>query len=222
MSRTLTPEVLLRAYTCGVFPMARARDDHRLYWIDPQDRGILPLDRFHVPRSLVRTLARGRYRVTVNRAFAGVMEGCAASTEGRPETWINEEILSLFCQLHKMGLAHSVEVWDGSGADAPLVGGLYGLALGGAFFGESMFTRRTDASKVALCHLVVRLRKGGFTLLDTQFVNDHLRRFGAEEIPKAAYLGLLSEALRHHADFQRSVSPEEVLAFARQARSQTS
>lgn len=208
---TLTPEILLRAYSCGVFPMARSRRDSRLYWIDPQERGVLPLEDFHVPRSLRKTLRKGVFEVRCDTAFKAVLEGCAESTPERPETWINEEITSLFIQLHAMGLAHSVETWR----DGKLAGGLYGLALGGAFFGESMFSRATDASKVALCHLIARLRKGGFTLLDTQFVTDHLRRFGAREIPKAEYLERLARALARPADFPLAMDNAEVVDLLR-------
>ena len=195
--RELTTDVLLRAYTMGLFPMARTRHDPKLYWIDPEERGILPLDRFHVPRSLRQTLKQERYQIRVDTAFRAVMEGCAEAKRGREETWINARIVALFCQLHAMGLAHSVESWDGG----RLVGGLYGLALGGAFFGESMFSRATDASKVALVDLVARLRLGGTRLLDTQFITDHLSRFGAVEIPRQHYPRLLADALDHSARF---------------------
>ncbi|MFA7429736.1 MAG: leucyl/phenylalanyl-tRNA--protein transferase, partial [Rhodospirillaceae bacterium] len=204
---TLTPEVLLRAYACGVFPMARSRQDPRLYWIDPQERGVLPLDGFHAPKSLLKTLRRDTFEVRCDTAFAEVLAGCAETAPDRPETWINDEITELFTQLHELGLAHSVESWK----DGRLVGGLYGLALGGAFFGESMFSRATDASKVALAHLVARLRKGGFTLLDTQFVTDHLRRFGAIEIPKATYLEHLAAAMTQAARFPAIMTTGEVV-----------
>lgn len=208
---TLTPEVLLRAYACGVFPMARSRQDPRLYWIDPQERGVLPLDGFHAPKSLLKTLRRDTFEVRCDTAFAEVLAGCAETAPDRPETWINDEITELFTQLHELGLAHSVESWK----DGRLVGGLYGLALGGAFFGESMFSRATDASKVALAHLVARLRKGGFTLLDTQFVTDHLRRFGAIEIPKATYLEHLAAAMTQAARFPAIMTTGEVVAMVR-------
>ncbi len=208
---TLTPEVLLRAYACGVFPMARSRQDPRLYWIDPQERGVLPLDDFHVPRSLLKVVRREAFEVRCDSDFAGVLAGCAETAPDRPETWINDEIAGLFTQLHHLGLAHSVESWH----NGRLVGGLYGLALGGAFFGESMFSRATDASKVALAHLVARLRKGGFTLLDTQFVTDHLRRFGAIEIPKATYLEHLAAAISRGANFPVDMAPEEVVELVR-------
>lgn len=191
MTDRITPDLLLRAYACGLFPMARTRDDPHLHWIDPDLRGVLPLETFHVPRSLQKTLRRGDLTTTVDRAFAAVMEGCAAPAPGRQETWISPAIVALFTALHRDGHAHSVETWH----NGELVGGLYGLALGGAFFGESMFSRRTDASKVALCALIDRLRAGGFVLLDTQFITGHLARFGAVEIPRAEYHRRLRAAL---------------------------
>lgn len=212
----MTPEILLRAYSCGVFPMARSRDDPRLYWIDPQERGVLPLDDFRPARSLIKVVRRGTFEVRIDAAFDAVLSGCGAPTADRPETWINDQIISLFRQLHAMGLAHSVETWQ----DGELVGGLYGLALGGAFFGESMFSRRTDASKVALCHLVARLIKGGFTLLDTQFVTDHLRGFGAIEIPKQDYLHRLAAAMHQPARFDVPLNLSEVVAVLRALRAE--
>ncbi len=187
----VTPELLLRAYQAGLFPMAETRDSAKLYWLDPEYRGILPLDAFHLPRRLARTLRDGSYVSTSDAAFAGVIAGCAESAEGREETWINTDIERLFNALHEMGHAHSVETW----ADGTLVGGLYGVALGGVFFGESMFSRARDASKVALAHLVARLRLGGFLLLDTQFVTSHLAQFGALEIPRDDYKQLLTVAV---------------------------
>ena len=189
--RPLTSDQLLRAYAIGIFPMARSRDDPRLYWVDPDLRGILPLERFHVPHSLRKTLKRAPFDLRVDTAFRAVMEGCAEAKAGRPDTWINQEVIRLFVELHTMGLAHSVETWQ----EGRLVGGLYGLALGGAFFGESMFSRVPEASKVALVDLVARLKLGGFQLLDTQFVTDHLARFGATEIPRAEYIRRLGQAL---------------------------
>jgi len=188
----ITPDILLRAYATGLFPMARGRDDATLYWVDPERRGVLPLEAFHVPRSLRKTLRRSPFEVRVDTAFLAVLRGCAAPRPDRPDTWINAEIESLFTELHARGAAHSVECW----CEGRLVGGLYGLALGGAFFGESMFSRETDASKVALCHLVARLIAGGFTLLDTQFITDHLARFGAREISRAEYLDRLDQAMQ--------------------------
>ncbi|KAA5606235.1 leucyl/phenylalanyl-tRNA--protein transferase [Roseospira marina] len=187
----ITPDILLRAYASGLFPMARARTDPKVYWVDPDQRGVLPLEAFHVPRSLRRTLRRNTFEVRVDTAFEAVLRGCAESMPDRPETWINEEIETLFMALHTLGLAHSVETWR----DGELVGGLYGLALSAAFFGESMFSRATDASKVALCHLVARLRAGGFRLLDTQFITTHLSRFGAVEVPRDEYLLRLEQAM---------------------------
>lgn len=193
----ITPELVLRAYRAGLFPMAERRDGDRLYWLDPELRGILPLDRFHLPRRLARTVLGGVFEVRCDTAFAEVIKGCAAPVPDRPETWINLEIERLFNALHGMGYAHSVECWH----EGRLVGGLYGVALGGAFFGESMFSVVRDASKVALVHLVARLRLGGFRLLDTQFVTDHLARFGAIEIPRGEYRRLLAAALAAPAHF---------------------
>lgn len=193
----LTPEHLLAAYAAGLFPMARHRDDPDLYWVDPEWRGILPLDAVHVPRSLRKTIARRPFEIRCDTAFEAVIQACGAPTPSRPDSWINTEIVRLFVALHRMGFAHSVECWR----DGALVGGLYGLALGGAFFGESMFSRVADASKVALVDLVGRLRRGGFILLDTQFVTDHLSRFGTVEIPRAEYHARLAEALDRRAVF---------------------
>lgn len=188
---TLDPELVLRAYAMGVFPMADARDAESVYWVEPKQRAILPLDGFHLSSSLGRTLARNRYRVTADAAFDHIIALCAESIDDRPDTWINRPIEDVFRRLHRRGFAHSIEVWDG---DA-LVGGLYGLALGHAFFGESMVSRARDASKVAIAWLVARLRVGGFTLLDCQFQTDHLASLGAIEIPRAAYSVALGEAL---------------------------
>ena len=193
----LSPELLLRAYAAGLFPMAESAEDPDLFWIDPDPRGVLPLDRFHLPRRLRRTLRSGHYEVRVDSAFEAVMRGCAEPTEIRPKTWINDEILRLYGALYEQGDAHSVEAWRAG----ELVGGLYGVALRGVFFGESMFSRATDASKVALVHLVARLVRGGFRLLDTQFVTDHLRRFGAVEIPRSDYHRQLERALAVEAYF---------------------
>ena len=187
----ITPQVLLKAYACGIFPMAESADDPGLYWIEPERRGILPLERFHVPRRLARTVRADLYEVRVDTDFAGVMEGCAAPMPGRRKTWINERIRKLYGDLHAIGHGHSVEAWQ----DGRLVGGLYGVRLGRAFFGESMFSFARDASKVALVHLVARLVAGGFTLLDAQFVTDHLSQFGATEVSRRAYQARLDEAL---------------------------
>jgi len=188
---------LLDCYARGVFPMADAREDSRVFLIDPERRGVMPLKGFHVPRRLARTVRAGVYEVRVNTAFHQVVLACAASGPGRTETWINRPIERLYLQLHGLGHAHSVECW----ADGELVGGLYGVSLKGAFFGESMFSRRRDASKVALVHLVGRLIAGGFQLLDAQFMTEHLSQFGAEEIGRRAYHRRLVQALEVDADF---------------------
>ncbi|MEW5728179.1 MAG: leucyl/phenylalanyl-tRNA--protein transferase [Pseudomonadota bacterium] len=203
--RPLTSDLLLRAYAMGIFPMARSRHDPRLYWIDPDQRGIVPLDGFHVPRSLRKLLRKGVFEIRCDTAFEEVMVGCSEATSDRPDTWINDDIVRLFVELHRLGMAHSVEAW----LEGQLVGGLYGLSLGGAFFGESMFSRVTDASKVALVHLVARLKAGGYTLLDTQFVTEHLARFGATEIPRADYLRRLNRATEIPAVFPRGEVPWE-------------
>lgn len=203
----LTPDQLVRAYSMGVFPMARHRDDARLYWIDPEDRGILPLDSFHLSRSLRKTLRKGEFVVRCDSAFEAVMRRCAEPTPERPETWINDEILRLFVELHYLGITHSIEAWR----DGELAGGLYGLSLGSAFFGESMFSRVPNASKVALAHLVARLKKGSYTLLDTQFVTEHLAHFGAIEVPRRDYLQMLADALNKRATFYGDLGDDEVL-----------
>lgn len=190
----LTPRILLHAYANGLFPMAESAEATELLWFDPERRGILPLDGFHVPRRLRRTVRQGPFQVRADTAFRRVMGSCA---DVRPSTWINAEILDLYCALHRMGFAHSIECWR----DGALVGGLYGIALGSAFFGESMFSRADNASKVALVHLVARLRRGGYTLLDTQFVTAHLSQFGAVEIPRDAYKAQLEEAVATPARF---------------------
>lgn len=194
----LTPELILKAYAVGVFPMAERRDDPYLYWVEPKRRGIIPLDdRFHVPRRLARTIRQGGFDIRTDTAFESVVAGCAAPAPGREETWINDEIVRLYNQLQLLGHAHSVEVWQGES----LVGGLYGISLGGAFFGESMFSRVRDASKIALVHLVERLRRGGYRLLDAQFMTDHLKRFGAYEVSRDQYRRMLDEALDVQARF---------------------
>jgi leucyl/phenylalanyl-tRNA--protein transferase len=208
----ITPEVLLKAYACGIFPMAESAEDPSLYWIEPDQRGIIPLDRFHVSSRLARTVRSDHFTVTVNRDFEGVMDGCAEPKSGRQRTWINGRIRALYGKLHERRHCHSVEVYVGN----DLVGGLYGVALGRAFFGESMFHRERDASKVALVHLVARLKAGGFRLLDTQFVTDHLKSFGAVEVPRRQYHKLLEGALVGEGDFfalgKRPVSGEKALA----------
>jgi leucyl/phenylalanyl-tRNA--protein transferase len=196
MSR-LTADLLLNAYAVGIFPMAEHRNDPELFWVDPDQRGVLPLDGFHVPRSLRRVVRRGVFDVRIDHDFGAVVRACAEPTPTRPESWINTEIERLYGELHQRGHGHSVECWRGD----RLVGGLYGVCLGGAFFGESMFSREENASKVALVHLVARLIHGGFSLLDTQFVTDHLQRFGATEIPRQEYRRLLGVALKLPAAF---------------------
>ena len=193
----ITPEVLLKAYACGIFPMAESADDPGLYWIEPELRGVLPLEGFHVSSRLERTVRSDVFEIRVDTAFEAVLDGCAAPGAGRDKTWINGRIRRLYGDLYEIGHCHSVEAWR----EDRLVGGLYGVELGGAFFGESMFHVERDASKVALVHLVARLRRGGFRLLDTQFVTEHLRRFGAVETPRREYHRLLEHALRVEADF---------------------
>jgi leucyl/phenylalanyl-tRNA---protein transferase len=187
----LDPDLVLRAYAMGVFPMADHRMASSVYWVEPKLRGILPLDRFHLSRSLKKTILADRFRVTVDKEFERIIRLCAESASDRPDTWINGPIERVFLELHRRGFAHSVECWDGN----RLAGGLYGLALGRAFFGESMVTRVRDASKVAFAHLVARLRAGGFTLLDCQFQTDHLATLGAVEVPRDDYVALLGAAL---------------------------
>ncbi len=193
----LTVDLLLAAYASGIFPMAESADDEDVFWVDPEQRGIIPLDRLHIPRRLARTIKQGRYEVSMDRDFAGVIDACAAATTDRPSTWINGTIRDLYVQMHERGHAHSVETWQ----DGTLVGGLYGIAINGAFFGESMFSRAPDASKVALVHLVNHLRARGFVLLDTQFVTEHLRQFGAIEIPRTEYRRRLQAALAKDVSF---------------------
>jgi len=187
----ITADLILRAYHLGLFPMAETRETDRLVWLDPEKRGILPLDGFHLPRRLLRTILSDRFEVSANENFAAVIAACAEPAPGRQDTWINPTIERLFTELHHAGHAHSIEVWQ----DDALVGGLYGVSLGGAFFGESMFNRARDASKVALAHLVARLRLGGYRLLDTQFVTSHLSQFGAIEVPRASYKSMLEQAV---------------------------
>jgi leucyl/phenylalanyl-tRNA--protein transferase len=187
----MTPDLLLRAYSIGLFPMADSADDPEIFWVEPEMRGIIPLDTFHVSRSLAKTIRKSPFIIRRDTAFAAVMDGCAAPAPDRPTTWINGKIRGLYTALHRMGHAHSVEAWDGE----DLVGGLYGVSLGAAFFGESMFSRRTDASKICLVHLVEHLRDRGFILLDTQFTTEHLKSFGAIDVPKAAYAAMLEKAV---------------------------
>ncbi|MBN8189084.1 MAG: leucyl/phenylalanyl-tRNA--protein transferase [Rhodobacteraceae bacterium] len=190
---SITPELLLQAYRSGIFPMAEHRDDPELFWVDPRRRGILPIGGLHISRSMARRLRRDDYRITVDADFAGVIDGCA----DRRETWINQEIRTLFLELHDRGLAHSLEVW----MDGALAGGIYGLEIGAAFCGESMFSRRRDASKIALCWMLDLLREAGFTLFDTQFLTEHLASMGGIEITRTDYRARLQDALTRTADF---------------------
>jgi leucyl/phenylalanyl-tRNA--protein transferase len=208
---------LLECYARGVFPMAEGRDDPRIYLLDPDERGILPLDEFHIPRRLQRSVRQDIYQVSIDLRFEDVVRGCCQPAPGREETWINDGIFSLYAELHKRGSAHSVECWQGS----DLVGGLYGVSLGAAFFGESMFSTRRDASKIALVHLIARLKQGGYRLLDTQFTTGHLETFGARSIPRDAYKARLAEALQQDGDF--FALPSEISgAQALQSSTQTS
>lgn len=220
----ITPELLLRAYACGIFPMAESVDDPGLFWVEPEMRGVIPLRGFAVPSRLARTVRSDAFTVTVDTAFKAVIAGCAEPTPGREDTWINARIRELYGALHERGHAHSVEVWRGG----DLAGGLYGVSLGGAFFGESMFHRDRDASKVALVHLVARLLAGGYQLLDTQYVTEHLRNFGAVEVTRRRYRALLDAAITQDADFaalpvDRPQSGADMLAIiAAQDRAATS
>ena len=193
----ITPDIMLRAYSIGLFPMAESADDPNLFWVDPEERGVFPLDGLIVSRSLAKAVRSDRFKVRVDTDYDGVIDGCAASAAGREGTWISGRIRSLYRALFDMGVVHTVETW----LDDRLVGGLYGVALGGAFFGESMFHGERDASKVALVHLVARLRAGGFQLLDTQFVTDHLSTLGAVAVRKQTYHLMLAEAVASQADF---------------------
>ena len=213
----LTPDLLLRTYAAGIFPMAESAEDPTLFWVDPETRGILPLEKFRVSRGVQRKLRRHVFEVRCDTAFEEVVRACAAKTSERPTTWINEEIIRLYLGLHAMGHAHSVECWQGG----ELAGGLYGVCIGGAFFGESMFSRVTDASKIALAHLVARLRRGGYRLLDTQFVTSHLEQFGVTEVGRGEYQAILSSALAADASFYRGPLASEELEF-RQSLTQTS
>jgi len=214
----LTPALILRAYSCGLFPMAEGKAEQDVFWVDPETRGVIPLDDFHVPRRLARTVRTGRFRITVDHDFPRVVRGCARRTRRRPESLINGPIFEAYCALHRQGHAHSVEAWQ----DDTLAGGLYGVALGAAFFGESMFSAERDASKVALVHLVARLRAGGFALLDTQFVTSHLTRFGAVEMPRARYLSQLSDALTRPATFYPAGFSDVALSASGEVSAQAS
>lgn len=214
----ITPDLLLRAYMAGIFPMSDGRDDPEIFWLDPEERGIFPLNRFHIPKSLKKTVARDIFTVTTNRDFRAVMQACAAPGPNRTDTWINETIEDLYCQMHESGFAHSIECWQ----EDTLVGGLYGVCIHGAFFGESMFSIVTDASKVALTHLVARLIAGKFTLLDSQFKTDHLARFGCTEITRDDYLDQLAKALQVTDADYFSMGPKTSGSTALQLITQTS
>lgn len=213
----ITPDLLLQAYRIGVFPMGERRDDPKLHWLDPRLRAVLPLDGFHLPHRLARTIRSGRFSVSADTAFAEIVRACAEPRPGHPESWINEPIIDLYSELHGRGHAHSVECRVGD----QLVGGLYGVSVGAAFFGESMFSRERDASKVALVHLVARLIQGGFRLLDCQFMTEHLRSFGAVEIPREAFRALLADAIDRPAAFQRELGGADPCAIV-QASTRTS
>jgi len=216
----ITPQVLLKAYSCGIFPMAESASDPALYWIEPQHRGILPLDAVDFPRRLLRTVRTTSFKVRIDTDYDGIIGGCAAPRPGRSSTWINRRIRNLYRELFEMGACHTVEVWK----DERLVGGLYGVALKGAFFGESMFSFERDASKIALVHLAARLIKGGFTLLDTQFVTEHLRQFGTIEVDRDEFQVRLDAALQGDGDFHklaREPDPADVVAIVK-ARNATS
>lgn len=215
---TITPQILLRAYAAGIFPMAESATDNALYWVEPDERGIIPLDGLKVSQSLRKRVRRRCFEIRIDSAFDLVIRACAAPTVDRPTTWINGRIISLYTQLHRMGCCHSVECWQ----DGRLVGGLYGVRIGAVFFGESMFSRVTDASKVALVHLVARLKAGGFGMLDAQFVNPHLERMGAVALPKAEYHRRLESLLGRDAAFfafSGDDDPDTVLRLAIGAQS---
>jgi leucyl/phenylalanyl-tRNA--protein transferase len=213
-----TPELLLRAYCAGIFPMGETRGDPTLYWVDPEKRAVIELDRFHLPRRLARTVRNGPFEVSCDRDFEGVMRACAAPRRYQNESWINRPIIELYTGLFRRGFAHSVECRIGG----ELVGGLYGVSINGAFFGESMFSRVRDASKVALVHLVARLIKGGFSLLDCQFMTEHLRQFGTTEISRAEYRGRLERAIAARAHFYLELGGVEACGIVTQARTHTS
>jgi len=197
----ITPDVILRAYMLGVFPMAETKESKEIFWVDPESRGVLPFDKFHIPKSLIKTVKKEKFTIQIDKNFRGVMENCRATRPDRLNSWINDEILDLYCDLAERGHAHSVEAWLTDGEEDRLVGGLYGVSIGAAFFGESMFSFETDASKVALVYLIARLRHGGYTMLDTQFTTDHLSRLGAIEVPRGRYHTYLQDALEQPADF---------------------
>ena len=210
---SITPQVLLKAYCAGIFPMAESAEDSALYWIEPEERGVIPLDGLRISHSLRKRVRQRPFDIRIDTAFSEVIGSCAEKRQERKTTWINSRIRALYTQLHKMGCCHTVECWQ----EETLVGGLYGVRIGAAFFGESMFSRASDASKIALVHLVARLNAGGYRLLDAQFMNPHLARLGAEPVGKADYHAMLESALEHEADFfhfKDDRDPETVLALA--------
>ena len=213
-----SPETVIKAYSLGVFPMAESRDDPEINFYEPDIRGVLPLNPPHIPRRLMKLVRQKPYRITLDTDFKSVIEACAAPSDNRDDSWINPEIVTLYCALHKMGFAHSLEVWDGD----MLIGGLYGVRLGRAFFGESMFSRRSNASKIALTHLMARLYYAGYTLLDAQFSNDHLIQFGIEEIPKETFKARLAEALLTPTAFPSDIAEDDALSYLAQAKTVTS
>ncbi len=211
----ITPQVLLKAYACGIFPMAESADDSALYWIEPEKRGVIPLDNTHISRSLAKTIRKNKFEIFVDRDFTSVIDACGSEKAGRSSTWINDKISDLYHDLFEMGYCHTIETWQ----DGKLVGGLYGVHLGGVFFGESMFSFVRDASKVALTYLIARLKYGGFQLLDTQFVTDHLRTFGAIEVTGEEFQRLLERALSCKSDFSSlssDVDPVSILQLVNQ------
>jgi leucyl/phenylalanyl-tRNA---protein transferase len=217
LNRDITPQVLLKAYSCGIFPMAESADDPQLYWIEPISRGILPLDSVRLPKRLARTIRQMPFEVRIDSDFDGTIAGCAASRPGRRTTWINDQIRTLYRELYVLGHCHTVEVWQGK----RMVGGLYGVALGGAFFGESMFSTETDASKIALIYLCARLIYGGYTLLDTQFVTEHLRQFGTIEVDRPEFHEALEKALPLTTAYKRlpaNTPPAEIVDIVERAR----
>lgn len=211
---TITPQILLKAYAAGIFPMAESAEDNALYWVEPEERGIFPLDGLHISHSLRKRIRQRRFDVRIDTAFNDVITACAEKAPDRKTTWINQRIRSLYGQLYRMGCCHSVECWRQN----QLVGGLYGVRIGGAFFGESMFSRETDASKVALVHLVARLKAGGFRLLDAQFTTPHLESLGARTISRTDYHALLERAIEEDAEFfkfREDRDPEAVLRMVK-------
>ena len=218
----MSPETLIKAYALGVFPMAEAHDDDRIFFVDPEWRGILPFDDVHIPRSLKKRVRQAPYHVTINQNFEGVIDGCREITETRQDSWINPQIRQLYIALHKLGFAYSIDVWQEKEKGRKLVGGLYGVALAGAFFGESMFSRSRDASKIALVHLMARLKAGGFTLLDTQFSNPHLEQFGVLEIDREAFKAMLANALDQEARMPLDDDDSAMVQSFLQATTETS